>query len=358
MIIADPSAVEHPFFLMAPRWALFPLVGLATAATVIASQAVISGAFSLTRQAVRLGYLPRLKIEHTSESQIGQIYMPAVNWALMFACIGLVLGFRTSGRLAAAYGVAVTTDMVFTTILFAVVARVRFGWNAWVVGLLSGALLLVDLAFWSANLPKVPHGGWFPLLVAAVVFTLMVTWKKGRELLAERLGRDQLSTGDFLKSIGESPPPRVTGTAVFMTSSEEGVPRALLHNVKHNRILHERVILFTVKTLDVPYVADESRVFTEDLGDGFRRVVARYGFKEHPDVPAAMRRAKIPGYEYREMENSFFFGELTLVVSDHSGMARWRALLFERMTRNAQRASAFFNIPPNRVVGMGSQVEM
>lgn len=358
LILSDPTAAEHPFFTMAPRWALIGLVVIATAATVIASQAVISGAFSLTRQAVQLGYLPRMRIDQTSEKQIGQIYMPAVNWGLLVACVGLVLGFRTSGNLAAAYGVAVTTDMVFTTILFAVVAHLHFKWKLGTVGLMATGFLLVDLAFWSANLPKIPHGGWFPLIVAGAVFTLMTTWKTGRAILEERFGRHSIPVEDFVASIRSRPPTRVPGTAVFMTTGESGVPRALLHNLKHNKVLHERVIFLSVDTLDVPYLRGRQRTRVKDVGDGFFRVVAEYGFAEDPDVPAVLRGVDIPGYEYKEMENSFFLGEITIIIPKHPAMAHWRAMLFERMSRNALRASAYFRIPPNRVVGLGAQVEL
>lgn len=358
LIIARPEAAEHPFFLMAPGWALLPVVGIATAATVIASQAVISGAFSLTRQAVQLGYLPRLVVRHTSDKQEGQIYMPAVNWGLMVACIGLVLGFRTSTRLANAYGVAVTTDMVFTTLLFAVVARIRFKWSLSAVVALAAALLVADLAFWGANLPKIPHGGWFPLLVALVMFTIMTTWKKGRSLLAEVFELRAVSAPEFLSSLEEHPPTRVPGTAVFLTSSPLGIPPALLHNLKHNKVLHERVILLTVTTLDVPYAPPERRVRVEELGHGFFRVVASFGFSEEPNVPAVLRDADIPGYRYREMTDSFFTAELTVIISEKPAMARWRAFLFERLHRNAQRAISYFSIPPNRVVGLGAQVQL
>jgi len=358
LIVASPDVVEHPFFSMAPDWATMPLVALATAATVIASQAVISGAFSLTRQAVQLGYLPRLRVDHTSERHIGQIYMPAVNWALMLACIALVLGFRTSGNLAAAYGVAVTTDMVFTTLLFAVVAYMRFRWRLQWVVLLATGLLVVDLAFWGANLPKIPHGGWFPLLVAGTVFTLMTTWKRGRGVLGQKFEVGPISVEEFLRSIERNPPPRVPGTAIFMTSNADGVPSSMLHNLKHNKVLHERVLILTIETQDVPVTPEPERLSVEDYGMGVHRVVARFGFTETPDVPEILGRVQIPGYTYRKMADSFFLGEVSVIVSEHPDMARWRAVLFERMTRNALRASAYFNIPPNRVVGLGAQVEI
>jgi KUP system potassium uptake protein len=358
LIIAEPATVEHPFFQMAPSWSLPFVVALATTATVIASQAVITGAFSLTRQAVQLGYLPRITIDHTSDKQIGQIYIPAVNWTLMLACIGLVLGFGNSGRLAAAYGVAVTTDMVFTTLLFAVVARLHFRWPTRVVVPLASALLIVDLAFWIANLPKVPHGGWFPLLVALIMFTLMTTWKLGRAHLKKSFRGRSISIADLVSSLKAHPPRRVPGTAIFLTSHPPEAPRALLHNMKHNKILHERVIFLTVQTLDVPYVGEGDRVTAEDLGMGFHRVTADFGFAESPSVPDVLRKVDIDGYRYSEMADSFFVGELTVVVPERPRMPKWRALLFERMHRNAQRATAYFDIPPNRVVGLGAQVEL
>jgi KUP system potassium uptake protein len=358
LVISDPHVVAHPFFSLVPAWALVPLVILATAATVIASQAVISGAFSLTRQAVQLGYLPRLRIDHTSEDQIGQIFMPAVNWALMLACIGLVLGFRSSGRLAAAYGVAVTTDMVFTTILFSMVALLRWKWSPWWVGIMATGLLAVDLAFWTGNLTKIPHGGWFPVVVAGAMFTLMTTWKRGRELLASRLAHDKLPILEFLSAIEEHPPQRVPGTAFFMSGDPGGVPRALLHNLKHNRILHERVFLLTVETEEIPYVSEEDRILVEELGSGFFSVVVLYGFAEDPDVPRVLRQLSIDGYRYQPMESTFFLGQRTIVIPKEPGMARWRAHLFDRMTRNAERASAYFRIPVDRVVELGAQVEL
>jgi len=358
MILVDPEAAKQPFFLMVPTWGLVPLVILATAATVIASQAVISGAFSLTRQAVQLGYLPRLRIEHTSTEQVGQIFMPAVNWALMFACIGLVLGFKTSGRLAAAYGVAVTTDMVFTTILFAVVAYLRWNWSPRVVGLMAGSLLIIDLAFWTGNLPKIPHGGWFPILVAGAMFILMTTWKKGREILASKFAHERIPVVDFLDSIQKHPPQRVPGTAIFMNGDPAGIPRALLHNLKHNRILHERVILMTVETEEIPYVPKDHRVLIEELGQGFYSVVALYGFAEDPDVPKVLRDLDLPNFKYNPLQTTFFLGQRTFVISKNPTMVQWRSRLFDRMARNAENASAFFRIPVDRVVEVGAQFEL
>lgn len=358
MILANPEVAEQPFFLMVPSWGLVPLVILATTATVIASQAVISGAFSLTRQAVQLGYLPRLRIEHTSEEKIGQIFMPAVNTALMLSCIGLVLGFRSSGRLAAAYGVAVTTDMVFTTVLFAVVAYLRWRWSPKVLIPLTGSLLLLDLAFWAGNLPKIPHGGWFPLLIAAGMFTLMTTWKRGREILAAKFSHEGIPVLTFLESIQEHPPHRVPGTAIFMNGDPSGIPRALLHNLKHNRILHDRVILMTVETEEIPYVPEDHRILVEDLGQGFYSVVALFGFAEDPDVPGILRELDLPGYKYHPLRTTFFMGMRTFVIPRKPTMSRWRTRLFDRMARNAERASAFFRIPVDRVVEVGAQFEL
>jgi KUP system potassium uptake protein len=359
LLMRSPDAIENPFYRMAPAWALYPLIAIATAAAVIASQAVISGTFSLTRQAVQLGFLPRIGIDHTSESAIGQIYIPAVNWTLMIAAIGLVVGFGDSGSLAAAYGVAVTTDMVFTTVLFAFVARSLWGWKPWTVGLLSAGFLTVDLAFWGANIVKVPDGGWYALLVAAVVFTLMTTWKRGRQILSERLATGTLPIELFLRDIASHPPIRVPGTAIFMVGNPHGTPPALLHNLKHNKVLHERVVFLTVATRDVPHVSEDERVEVEELGEGLYRVAASYGFAEDPDVPAVLERCGRDGLTFRTMETSFFLGRETLIPSKQArGMAVWREALFAVMSRNAQRATAYFRIPPNRVVELGAQIEL
>ena len=358
LIAESPEAAEHPFFLMAPEWALLPLVALATLATVIASQAVISGAFSLTRQAVQMGYLPRLRIEHTSTREIGQIYVPSINWVLMVACIGLVVGFRESSALAAAYGVAVTTDMVFTTLLFASVALLRWGWPAWRVGLLAAGFLVVDLAFWGANVVKIPRGGWFPLVVAGLIFACMTTWKTGRGILAKRLHATTLPFDFFLGDVEMNPPPRVPGTAVFMYGNSEGTPPALLHNLVHNKVLHERVVLLTVETDEVPTVRDDERLEVQELGHGFYRVLLRYGFTEDPDIPSALERAAEKGLVFKAMETSFFLGRETLIPSRNPGMAMWREHLFSVMSRNARPATSFFGLPPNRVVELGAQIEL
>ena len=358
LILGNPAAVEHPFFLMAPKWALLPLVGLSTMATVIASQAVISGAFSLTRQAVQLGYLPRLHIEHTSDRQIGQIYIPSINWLLMLACIGLVLGFRSSTNLAAAYGVAVTTDMVFTSILFAFVARARFGWAPWKVGLLIAGFLVVDVGFWGANLVKIPNGGWFPLVIAGAFFIAMTTWKTGRQILADRLQGRTLPIKLFLADLEGSRYTRVAGTAVYMYGNPEGTPPALLHNLMHNKVLHERVVLLTVETDEIPVVDDDQRVTVSELGHGLHRVVLRYGFKEDPDIPLGLEQARTHGLVFKPMETSYFLGRETLIASKNPGMALWREHLFSVMSRNARSATSFFGLPPNRVVELGAQIEL
>ncbi|NJD11509.1 MAG: potassium transporter Kup, partial [Gemmatimonadetes bacterium] len=285
VLIADPRHADLPFFYLAPEWALLPLVALATAATVIASQAVSSGAFSLTRQAVQLGYLPRVEIEHTSAAEIGQIYVPTVNWALMLACLALVLGFRSSSNLAAAYGVAVTTDMVFATLLFTAVAYRRWRWPSAAVAALAAGFLVVDLSFWGANLLKVPHGGWFPLVLAAGVFTLMTTWKTGRAVLRARLSAGMLSLDDTIAQFEHGRIPRVPGVAVFMYSDPEATPPALLHNLKHNRVLHERVVILSIINHNVPYVPKRERAETRALSNGFFRMLLNYGFKEDPNVP-------------------------------------------------------------------------
>ncbi len=359
LVLEHPAALQHPFFLMAPEWALYPLVVLGTAATVIASQAVISGAFSLTRQAVQLGYLPRLGIEYTSEKRIGQIYIPFVNWLLLAACVGLVLGFRASTRLADAYGVAVTTDMVFTTVLFAVAARSRFGWSAWRMGWFVAALIVVDLAFWGANLPKIPHGGWFPLLVAATMFTVMTTWKKGRALLGRQLARQVLPLDLFLANVREHPPLRVPGTAVYMFGRNDGTPPALLHNLKHNKVLHERVLFLSVVTREVPTVPDSDRAEVDSLGEGIFRMTVQYGFAEDPDIPAALKVLERQGLRLRMAETSFFLGREKLIVRKGGWpMVQWREHLFSLLSRNAQSATAYFRIPPNRVVELGMQIQI
>ena len=358
MLINTPEAAVNPFYLLAPRWALYPLVVLATMAAIIASQALISGAFSLTRQAIQLGYSPRLDIQYTSPHQQGQIYIPQVNWLLMISTVGLVVGFRSSSALAAAYGIAVTSTMVITTLLAYLVARRSWGVRRLVAASLASFFLFIELGFFSANIIKIPHGGWFPLVIGAVIYLLLSTWKKGRGLLASRL-RERLYPFDrFLQDITNSPPHRVPGTAVFMTSNQIGTPPTLLHNLEHNQVLHERVVLLTVVTSDVPHVEDDHRLTVETLGQGFYRVTLRYGFMEEPDVPAALALGAAQGLPLGAEKMTFFLGVETLLSTHREGMARWRERLFAVMSRNAVRATSFFRIPPERVVELGMQIEL
>jgi KUP system potassium uptake protein len=358
MLINQPETASSPFYFLAPGWALYPLVGLATMAAIIASQALISGAFSLTRQAIQLGYSPRLDIEYTSPHQQGQIYMPQVNWILMLATIGLVLGFQSSSALAAAYGVAVTSTMVITTLLAYLVARRSWGVRRSIAASLASFFLFIELGFFAANIIKIPHGGWFPLVIGAVLYLLLSTWKRGRALLASRL-RDKLYPfARFLEDLTAAPPHRVPGTAVFMTSNLVGTPPTLLHNLEHNHVLHERVILLTVVTSDVPHVAAEGRFEVEPLGQGFFRVTLRYGFMEDPDVPAALLAGGSHGLPIDVAHTTFFLGVETLLSTHRDGMPRWRERLFALMSRNAVRATSFFRIPPERVVELGMQIEL
>jgi KUP system potassium uptake protein len=358
LVLADPSAVKNPFYLLAPEWALIPLVILATCATVIASQAVISGTFSLSRAAIQMGYCPRLHIEHTSERQIGQIYVPFINWTLFIAVIVLVVSFRRSDNLAGAYGIAVTLAMLIDSLLIFVVMQRLWRWRTAVAVAITAPLLTIDLAFLASNSLKIPDGGWFPLAVGAVVFTLLTTWKRGRALLWERLSLDALPLDVFIQSIEVSPPTRVEGTAVFMTSTPDRVPHALLHNLKHNKVLHERVVFLTVVMRDIPYVKDQERIETRSLGCDFYQFIAYYGFKEDPDVPALLEESGRRGFAFEMMETSFFVSRETLIPTIGPGMAMWRERLFASMSKNAVKASEFFQIPTNRVVELGTQVEL
>ncbi|MCI0573336.1 MAG: potassium transporter Kup [Myxococcaceae bacterium] len=358
LLLRNPGATEHPFYRVAPDWALFPLVALATAATVIASQAVISGAFSVTRQAMQLGYIPRVNIIHTSAQEIGQVYIPAINWLLLLAVIGLVLGFRTSSNLAAAYGIAVTSTMVVTTVLAYIVSREQWGWPMVPMLLFTVPLLVVDSSFFLSNAVKILDGGWFPLVVALGVFVLMTTWKRGRQILADRLREGVFPLDLFLEGLKTNPPPRTSGTAVFMTGSTEGTPVALLHNLKHNKVLHERVVFLTVMPEEVSHVAPSERIEVEELAEGVWRVVVRHGFMESMEMPTIMALARAQGLDLKLMETSFFLGRETLIPTGRPGMARWREGLFAIMSRNARPATAFFRIPPNRVVELGAQIEL
>jgi KUP system potassium uptake protein len=357
-LMVNPAAEENPFFWLAPSWALYPMVILATAATIIASQAVISGAFSITRQAIQFGFCPRLLIKHTSSEEIGQIYVPTVNWAIMAATIALVMAFKNSDNLAAAYGVAVTTDMVITSLLFYVVAREQWGWKPWLIGPLCAGFLVVDASFFGANIIKVGRGGWLPLLMALVIFTLMATWKHGRRILCARMQEEALPVDLFLDDVRRSPPVRVQGTSIFMTGSAEGIPPALLHNLKHNHVLHDRVVLLTIVTEEVPHVAPAQRIEVEELGCNIIRLMGHYGFMETPNVPKLLAFAKKSGLEFDPMTTSYFLGRETIIPSSRPGMAIWREWLFALLSRNAQSATAYFDIPLNRVVELGSQLEI
>jgi KUP system potassium uptake protein len=358
LLISNPAAAAHPFYSLVPAEWLFVMVGLATAATVIASQAVISGAFSVTRQAIQLGYWPRMEVMHTSEREIGQVYVPLVNWTLFAGVVALVLGFQSSTNLAAAYGIAVTGTMAIDTILAFFVVWALWKWRLPVV--IVGALLFlaVDLAFFAANTTKIVHGGWFPLVVGIVVFALMSTWKRGRQLLRERMRQDSVELNIFLTGLIAHPPHRVPGTAVFLTPAPDRVPHALLHNLLHNKVLHERVVLLTVITEEVPYVPEIDRVEIARLQESVYRLTVRYGFKDEPNIPRALELCEALGMTFNVMETSFFLSRETLIATRMPGMALWRERLFVSMARNAGSAVAFFKIPTNRVVELGTQIEL
>ena len=357
LLIADPSAIDNPFFKLAPDWFRLPLVFIATAATVVASQAVISGAFSVTQQAIHLGYIPRIRIAHTSASAASQIYIPAVNWALMVMVILLVLVFQTSSNLTAAYGIAVTGAMFIDTCLLAVVLFTLWGWKKWVAGALLALFFLVDTAYFAANLLKVPSGGWFPLAIGLVIFTLLTTWAKGRRLLTSQLKQGDIPIPLFIKSAAGSAA-RVPGTAVFMTSQADGVPHALLHNLKHNKVLHQRSVFLKVQIEDVPWIDEERRIEVEELGEGFYRIVLHFGFMQDMDVPKALASVEACGVPFRMQETSFFLSRQTPLASNVRKMALWREKLFAWMMRNAESPMEFFRLPPNRVVEMGSQIKI
>jgi KUP system potassium uptake protein len=373
LLLMDPSARINPFFSLAPSWALYPMVGIATAAAIVASQALISGAFSLTRQAVQLGYVPRVTVVHTSSAQMGQIYIPEVNWALWLGCVALVVGFRQSSNLAAAYGVAVTGTMLTTTLLLHTIMCDRWKWPVWRARALTGTILAVDLAFFSANVIKVEEGGWFPIAVGIGVYLLMTTWNRGRARLQAIVRENTLGLDLFLADVARRQPPRVPGTAVFLTSDISGAPPVLMHHLKHNKVLHEKVILMSVVTEEIPAVDTEDRVECQELGEGFYKVIAHYGFMESPDIPAALALLSKPGTDGRPvaikaMETSFFLGRETLIATRNTPattpvpeaigrMAMWRKRLFILMTRNARSATAFFGLPPNRVVELGAQIQ-
>ncbi|HYD51898.1 MAG TPA: potassium transporter Kup [Gemmatimonadaceae bacterium] len=357
LLLRDPSAVENPFYHLAPRWFLYPLLVIATLAAIVASQALISGVFSLARQAVQLGYSPRLTIVHTSEREYGQIYVPEINAALMVGTLLIVVTFGSSSALGAAYGIAVTGTMAITTCLFAVVARTRWRWPLWRVAVLAAAFLILDLAFLGANALKIASGGWVPVLIALAVLTLMTTWKRGRELLQGIMRSSGLPLELLLQEIGRRPPRRVPGTAVFLTSASEGAPVVLLHHLKHNKALHEQVVLLSIATAEVPVVDEGDRVTVTRLEHGFFRVRATVGFMETPSVPSVLAQCESYGVRARRMETSYYLGRERLLPTGGCAMARWRKRLFVFMSRNARSAAEFFGLPPNRVVELGAQIE-
>jgi len=358
LLLSDPAAASDLFFRLAPQWALYPLVALATAAAVIASQALITGAFSLTMQAVQLGYTPRLVIRHTSAAARGQVYLPLVNWVLLLSCIGLVLGFKSSSALAAAYGVSITSTMLITTILFHVIARHQWGWNPWIAWIVAGFFLSIDAAFLVANFAKILHGGWFPLVVAAAIFVLMATWKRGRTLLARRMEQTSVPLGDLLTSIREHPPHRVPGTAFFMAGNPAGTPIALLHNLRHNKVLHDCVVILNVRIEEVPHVPASERFSIDCLDSGFWRMSLRFGFMDEPNVPAALDQICGTEFEFNPERASFFLGRESIRCDSGSGLRRWRYQLFAWMSQNARDATSFFSLPPNRVVELGTQISV
>jgi KUP system potassium uptake protein len=357
LLLGNPAAVANPFYLMAPDWARLPLVGIATVATIIASQAVISGAFSVTHQAVQLGFLPRLKTLHTSAKAVGQIYIPAVNWTLLFMVILLVLGFRQSTKLASAYGIAVTGTMLITTVMLSFLVFQVWKWNRLLSTLVIGTFALVDGLYFASNITKIPDGGWFPLVIAAISFTVLTTWARGRQLMRKSLEEGAIPLEIFVKSADSTH--RARNTAVFMSSSPDGVPTALLHNLKHNQVVHERVIILTVKVEGVPHVDVENRVETEEVGSGFYRVILHYGFMEEVDIPGDLQRVKNAGGPFNMMTTSFFLGRQKLIASKaRPGMALWREKLFAWMLKSSESAMEFFRLPINRVIELGSQVQI
>jgi len=358
LLLHEHGALENPFYKLAPDWGLYPMVILASAATVIASQAVISGAFSMTRQAVLLGYLPRFEIRHTSEQEIGQIFVPKINMFLLLAVVALVLGFRSSDNLGAAYGIAVTGTMSLTTGLALVYMIGSAGWNKWIATLVFGSFLVVDLGFFSANLLKIEEGGWFPLAVAAIIFVLMMTWLRGRDALLAERWREALPLETFLATIKPGRPPRVPGTAVFMVPNDRIVPTALLHNLKHNHVLHERVVLMRVDTKDIPHVPDDQRLAIVHLDHNFHTIDVSYGFMDEPNIPRALAQLRLMQFRFNLLETSFFVGREKVVLGKVGGIWTWRKRLFIFMHRTMLSATEYFRVPTNRVVELGGQIEI
>ncbi|GAB4427917.1 MAG: potassium transporter Kup [Chloroflexi bacterium OHK40] len=358
LLLENPEAAVNPFYLMAPNWALIPMVVLSTSATIIASQALISGAFSITMQAQNLGFLPRLRIVHTSAREFGQIYIPFVNWLLMVACIAVVVGFRTSSNLAAAYGIAVTSTMAITTLIFSVVARDRWKWPRWRVALLVGFFLLVDLAFLGANLVKIPQGGWFPIVTAISIFTIMTTWKRGSRIVNQREQNLEQDLDLMLTTCRTEPPLRARGTAVFMSANPNGAPAALVANLQYNGVIHETVLLVNVQIDNRPHVPKKERLTATPLGQGFIKVTIRYGFMEEPNVPRALARLKLSGHKFDPQSVPYFISRTKAIPSELPGMAHWREQIYSVMQRNATSAADFFRLPPAQVVEIGTAVEM
>jgi KUP system potassium uptake protein len=358
LLIADPASIKNPFFLMTPSWALFPMVILATSAAIIASQAVISGAFSLTKQAIQLGYLPRFAIQHTNENEAGQIYVPFVNWGLLLGILVLVVIFKTSSNLSAAYGIAVMLTMTIDTLLLLVVMIYIWKWSRLITAILIGGILVNDLMFLSATLVKVGDGGWFPLLIGAAIFTIMSTWRRGREIVRRKVNDGAMPLKGFVESIALSDTPRVEGTGVFMTTNPDGVPNALLHNLKHNKVLHGRVIILSIVIEDIPRVPKEDYIWIDNHGHGFYTITAHYGFKESPNVPVMLEDCRLQSMKFDMMDTSFFVNRESLIATPKGGMALWREHIFVWMSHLAAKASDYFRIPTNRVVELGTQVEI
>lgn len=357
IILHNPAAIQNPFYHLAPSWALFPLIGLATLATVIASQAVITGAFSISRQALQMGFIPRMHIQHTSESTQGQIYMPRVNWGLMMATMLLVISFGSSDNLAAAYGIAVTGDMIITSLLAAIVFHEIWKWTKLRTGLLVTLFLAVDLTFFGANVLKIPDGGWIPILIGVTIFTLMLTWKTGRTLLYKRLKNEDTLMLPFIESITEEPITRVAGTAIFLTPNTDGIPHAMLHNIKHNKVLHQQVVILTIRFLEKPHTQLNERLKVEALTQGFYRAIISYGFMDNPDLPRDLAMCPLHGLDLQPMETSYFVGKDILIATGGVGMALWRKKLFTVLFRSAETITNQFKLPPNRVVELGAQIK-
>src|SRR5690348_3008315 len=358
LLVHDPSAASNPFYLAVPSWGLYPMIALATAAAVIASQAVIAGSFSIMRQAIQLGFLPRMPVVHTSNEEVGQIYLPWVNRLLMILVVLVVIGFGSSKALAGAYGIAVSGTMAIDTVLFVIVAWRMWKWHPLLVLAVLVFFLSIDLAFFGANTLKIEDGGWFPLVLGLAVFTVLTTWRRGRELVLRQLKHGGLALGPFIANLAEHPPTRVEGTAVFLVSDPDAVPHALLHNLKHNKVLHKRNVILTVETLETPYADPGERIELVDLGHDFFRLTLRFGFADDPDVPRALHECGRQGLEFKLMDTTFFLSRETIVAADRAGMALWRDKLFTFLARNALPATAFFSIPGNRLIELGAQVEI